>query len=56
MLGLLISIAVSRYQFFGRESISFVILLPIALPGIVTGMALVDDVRVAGRPARASSR
>jgi putative spermidine/putrescine transport system permease protein len=40
LLGLLISIAVSRYHFFGRESISFVILLPIALPGIVTGMAL----------------
>ena len=30
----------SRYRFFGQESISFVILLPIALPGIVTGMAL----------------
>jgi putative spermidine/putrescine transport system permease protein len=40
VLGCLISIAVSRYQWFGRESISFVILLPIALPGIVTGMAL----------------
>jgi putative spermidine/putrescine transport system permease protein len=40
VLGLLVSIAVSRYAFFGRESISFVILLPIALPGIVTGMAL----------------
>jgi putative spermidine/putrescine transport system permease protein len=40
ILGCLISIAVSRYQWFGRESISFVILLPIALPGIVTGMAL----------------
>jgi len=40
VLGCLISLAVSRYQWFGRESISFVILLPIALPGIVTGMAL----------------
>ena len=40
VLGCLISIAVSRYQWFGRDSISFVILLPIALPGIVTGMAL----------------
>jgi putative spermidine/putrescine transport system permease protein len=40
VLGSLISIAVSRYAFFGRESISFVVLLPIALPGIVTGMAL----------------
>jgi putative spermidine/putrescine transport system permease protein len=40
VLGCLISLAVSRYEWFGRESISFVILLPIALPGIVTGMAL----------------
>ena len=40
VLGCLISLAVSRYQWFGRDSISFVILLPIALPGIVTGMAL----------------
>jgi putative spermidine/putrescine transport system permease protein len=40
VLGCLISIAVSRYEWFGRDSISFVILLPIALPGIVTGMAL----------------
>ncbi len=40
ILGTLVSLGVSRYSFFGRESISFVILLPIALPGIVTGMAL----------------
>ena len=36
----LASLAVSRYHFFGRETISFFIILPIALPGIVTGMAL----------------
>ena len=30
----------SRYRFFGRDTISFLIILPIALPGIVTGMAL----------------
>lgn len=40
VLGTLASLAVSRYAFFGRESISFVVVLPIALPGIVTGMAL----------------
>jgi len=40
LLGTLASIAVSRYRFFGREAISFLIILPIALPGIVTGMAL----------------
>jgi putative spermidine/putrescine transport system permease protein len=39
-LGTLASLGVSRYQFFGRESISFIAVLPIALPGIVTGMAL----------------
>jgi putative spermidine/putrescine transport system permease protein len=40
LLGTLASLAVSRYRFFGRETISFLIVLPIALPGIVTGMAL----------------
>ena len=40
VLGTLASFAVPRHQFFGRESISFVVVLPIALPGIVTGMAL----------------
>src|SRR3712207_6792902 len=40
VLGTLAAIAVSRFDFFGRDSISFLVLLPIALPGIVTGMAL----------------
>jgi putative spermidine/putrescine transport system permease protein len=40
LLGVLAALAVSRYRFFGRETISFLIILPIALPGIVTGMAL----------------
>jgi len=39
-LGTLASFAVQRYRFFGRETISFLVILPIALPGIVTGMAL----------------
>jgi putative spermidine/putrescine transport system permease protein len=39
-LGSLAAFAVHRFSFFGREAISFVILLPIALPGIVTGIAL----------------
>lgn len=39
-LGTLLSLAVSRYRFFGREAISLVVIFPIALPGIVTGMAL----------------
>src|SRR4051794_35585016 len=40
VLGTLAALAVSRHRFFGRESVSFLIILPIALPGIVTGMAL----------------
>jgi putative spermidine/putrescine transport system permease protein len=40
LLGTLASLAVSRYRFFGRETVSFLVILPIALPGIVTGMAL----------------
>ncbi|MBI5106994.1 MAG: ABC transporter permease [Solirubrobacterales bacterium] len=40
VLGTLAAFAVARYDFFGRESVSFLVVLPIALPGIVTGMAL----------------
>src|SRR3954453_12550693 len=39
LLGTLASLAVGRYRFFGRETISFLVILPIALPGIVTGVA-----------------
>ncbi|HKP71326.1 MAG TPA: ABC transporter permease [Pyrinomonadaceae bacterium] len=41
-LGTLAALAVSRYRFFGRETISFLVLIPIALPGIVTGIAIND--------------
>lgn len=40
VLGTLAAAAVYRSNFFGRESISFLLVLPIALPGIVTGIAL----------------
>ena len=40
VLGSLAAIAVARHRFFGRDTISFLVVLPIALPGIVTGMAL----------------
>jgi putative spermidine/putrescine transport system permease protein len=40
VLGTLLSLAVSRYSFFGRETVSFLVVLPIALPGIITGLAL----------------
>ena len=39
-LGSMAAFAIHRFRFFGRESISFLLLLPIALPGIITGMAL----------------
>jgi putative spermidine/putrescine transport system permease protein len=40
VLGTLAAAAVHRARFFGREAVSFLLLLPIALPGIVTGIAL----------------
>jgi putative spermidine/putrescine transport system permease protein len=40
VLGTLASLAVPHHRFFGRETISFLVVLPIALPGIVTGVAL----------------
>jgi putative spermidine/putrescine transport system permease protein len=40
VLGTLIALAVGRRKFFGRDTISFLVILPIALPGIVTGVAL----------------
>ncbi len=39
-LGCLAAFAVHYYRFPGRESIAFLVVLPIALPGIITGMAL----------------
>ena len=40
ILGTLAAAAVYRYRFFGREAISFMLVLPLALPGIVTGIAM----------------
>jgi len=40
ILGSLAALAVGRFRFFGRETVSFLVILPIALPGIVTGVAL----------------
>jgi putative spermidine/putrescine transport system permease protein len=40
ILGSLAAAAIARYDFFGRDSISLLFVLPIALPGIVTGIAL----------------
>jgi putative spermidine/putrescine transport system permease protein len=40
VLGSMVAFAVGRFRFFGRNAISLLIVLPIALPGIVTGIAL----------------
>lgn len=40
VLGSLAALAVNRFAFFGRDAVSLLIVLPIALPGIVTGVAL----------------
>jgi putative spermidine/putrescine transport system permease protein len=40
ILGSMAAFAIHRFRFFGRESVSFLLILPIALPGIITGMAL----------------
>jgi putative spermidine/putrescine transport system permease protein len=40
VLGTALALALSRYKFFGKESIGLMVILPIALPGIVTGLAL----------------
>ena len=50
ILGSLAAFAVARYRFFGREAISFVVVFPIALPGIVTGMALSTTFATTGLP------
>jgi putative spermidine/putrescine transport system permease protein len=48
ILGSLAAFAVHRFRFFGREVFSLALVLPIALPGIVTGLALNASVRTAG--------
>ena len=40
VLGTMTAAAVSRSRFFGRETISLLVILPIALPGIITGISL----------------
>jgi putative spermidine/putrescine transport system permease protein len=50
LLGTAAALAVSRYRFFGRDAVSFLVILPIALPGIVTGMALNATFREALEP------
>jgi putative spermidine/putrescine transport system permease protein len=46
VLGSLAAFAVHRFRFFGRNSISFALVLPIALPGIVTALALSSAINI----------
>ncbi len=48
LLGTAAAFALSRYRFFGKNSISLLLVLPIALPGIVTGLALLSAIRYVG--------
>lgn len=50
VLGTLTAAAVSRSRFFGRETISLLVILPIALPGIITGIALRSAFNLADIP------
>jgi putative spermidine/putrescine transport system permease protein len=45
VLGTMAAFAVQRYRFFGRDTVSFLVILPIALPGIITGIALANTFR-----------
>src|SRR5207245_11061479 len=49
LLGSLAAFAIHRFRFFGREAISFFLILPLALPGIVTGMALNSAINIGGQ-------
>lgn len=48
VLGSLAAFAVHRFRFFGREAVSFLLVIPLAIPGIVTGMALASAINLGG--------
>jgi putative spermidine/putrescine transport system permease protein len=50
ILGTLCAAAVSRTKFFGREAVSLMVILPIALPGIITGISLRSAFNLADIP------
>jgi len=39
VLGTLVAFALNRYEFFGKSTVNLLVVLPIALPGVVTGVA-----------------
>jgi putative spermidine/putrescine transport system permease protein len=48
VLGTLAALAVHRHRFAGRDAVNLMFNLPIALPGIITGIALLSSVRLLG--------
>ncbi|TNC72988.1 ABC transporter permease [Rubellimicrobium roseum] len=50
VLGTLCAAAVARTRFFGREVVSLLVVLPIALPGIITGISLRSAFNLADIP------
>ena len=50
ILGTLVAFGIHRFKFFGRDTVSLLLVLPIALPGIVTGLALQSAFNLAGIP------
>lgn len=46
-LGTLTALAMARSRFRGKETITLMLVLPIALPGIVTGLALLSAIKMA---------
>jgi putative spermidine/putrescine transport system permease protein len=50
VLGTLAAGALARTKFFGREIVSLLIILPIALPGIITGISLRSAFNLMGMP------
>jgi putative spermidine/putrescine transport system permease protein len=49
-LGTMVAFGIHRFRFFGREAVSLMLVLPIALPGIVTGLALHSAFNLLGVP------
>jgi len=48
LLGSAAAFGVHRFRFFGREAVSLLVVLPLALPGIITGIALNSAFQWAG--------
>ncbi len=48
VLGTATAFAVARFAFFGRDAVSFLVVIPIALPGVITGLALQSSFAISG--------